>query len=134
MKTTGGRKLQFEGEAWFIFPLSFFLPDGTSCAQNEKFESRCLVSYQFSLVWSFCVPVKLKKAGVKSFKVIIVINNFQAAFPCLVILNSVSQHVYRAEVCKWWKIKKNYHVHAHKFHQKYTHNTSIWQLFRLMVG
>ena len=99
MKTTGGRKLQFEGEAWFIFPLSFFLPDGTGCAQNEKFESRCLVSYQFSLVWSFCVPVKLKKAGAKSFKVIIVINNFQAAFPCLVILNSVSQHVYRAEVC-----------------------------------
>ena len=94
------KKLQFEGEAWFIFPLSFFLPDGTSCAQNEKFESRCLVSYQFSLVWSFCKPVKLKKAGVKSFKVIIVINNFQAAFPCLVILNSVIQHVYRAEVCK----------------------------------
>ena len=99
MRTTGGRKLQFEGEASFIFLLSFFLRDGTSCAQNEKFESRCLVSYQFSLLRSFCVPVKLKKAGVKSFKVIIVINNFQAAFPCLVILNSVSQHVHRAEVC-----------------------------------
>ena len=97
MKTTAGRKLHFEGEAWFNFPLSFFLPDGTSCAQNEKFESRCLVNYQFSLVWSFSAPVKLKKAGVKSFKVIIIVIN--SSFPCLVILNSVSQHVYRAEVC-----------------------------------